>query len=321
MMAPPDSPGTTFFIHRGPLQAYVRAAILQARQSDTDADIVVLGDQTSGSIFLDAHGITTYGLLDDYAKEAREFAERFRFEGNNGFDYELLNFQRWFYVHEYCETHGIEGPILVLDSDAFLFMPVHEVVPRLATDMTVVDRVGPQFTYFLTRRSLATFTQFLTQSFLSDSGFQRLKDFVTESGDAGLPHVSDMAAFGVYARDNALDDVGTTDRQDFMFCENIGSSQGLVMNTLGKRVSWRRGRRYFTTRDGRHLLAGGVHLQGGNKVLWPFFVDTPVRRKMRKLSPLDYRIARREALEKAVRIGLLKSAARLRKLISRNRAR
>jgi hypothetical protein len=187
--------------------------------------------------------------------------------------------------------------------------------------MTVVDRVGPQFTYFLTRRSLATFTQFLTQSFSSDSGFQRLKDFVTESGDAGLPHVSDMAAFGVYARDNALDDVGTTDRQDFMFCENIGSSQGLVMNTLGKRVSWRRGRRYFTTRDGRHLLAGGVHLQGGNKVLWPFFVDTTVRRKMRKLSPLDYRIARREALEKAVRIGLLKSAARLRKLVSRNRAR
>lgn len=320
-MAPPETAGAIFFIHRGPLQAYVRAAILQARQSDRDADIIVLGDQDLGSKSLNPLGISTYGNLDDHGKRAGEFARSFRFEGNNGFDYELLNFQRWFYVQEYCESHGIEGPILVLDSDAFLYLPISEVMPYLATDMTVVDRVGPQFTFFRSRDSLTTFTKFLSHSFRRDSGFQRLKDFVTDSGDAGLPHVSDMAAFGVYARDNALDDLGKAEREDFVFCENIGSSQGLKMNTLGKRVARQRGRRYFTTHGGRHVLSGGVHLQGGNKVLWPFFVDSAVRKKMRELSALEYQIARREALDKMVRIGLLKSAARLRKFVSGNRAR
>jgi hypothetical protein len=319
-VAPPDSVGTIFFVHRGPLQAYVRAAILQAREADSGSNIVVMGDHPLGANFLTSHGISSYGLLGEYKRGAMAFERVFRFEGRNPLGYTLGNFQRWFAVHEYCDRHQIEGPILVLDSDAFLYLPISEVTPHLTTDMTVVDRVGPQFTFFRSRDSLTTFTKFLSHSFRRDSGFQRLKDFITDSGDAGLPHVSDMAAFGVYARDNALDDLGKAEREDFVFCENIGSPQGLVMNTLGKRVSRRRGRRYFTTRDGRQVLSGGVHLQGGNKVLWPFFVDTTVRKKMKELSALDYQIARSEALDKVVRIGLLKSAARVRKLVSGHRA-
>lgn len=175
----------------------------------------------------------------------------------------------------------------------------------------------PQFTFFLTTEALADFTDFLTESFLTESGFDRLKDFVRESNDAGVPHVSDMAAFGVYARSHTLDDLGVAERDDVIFCENIGSSQGLVMSTLGKRVTTRQGRRYFTTLDGRHVLAGGVHLQGGNKDLWPYFVDTSVKRALAQHSPRDYADARRKAREKAFRIGLLKTSARVRTLLTR----
>jgi hypothetical protein len=312
LMTPIDNSGIVFFIHQGPLRPYVRASILQAHAANPDSSIVVLGDQPRDSLPTEIRSVIRYELLDDYSDRADSFAQIFRFEGNNGFDYELLNFQRWFYVRSFCEAHALTGPFLVLDSDAYLFVPLDAVAPHLSTPMTVVDSVGPQFTFFLTTKALADFTDFLTESFLTDNGFKRLKDFVRESKDAGVPHVSDMAAFGVYARSQKLDDLGSVVRNDVIFCENIGSPQGLVMNALGKRVTTRQGRRYFTTQDGRHVLAGGVHLQGGNKDLWPYFVDASVRRTMAQHSPRDYADERRKARQKAFRIGLLKTSARVR---------
>ena len=306
-----------FFVHRGPLQPYVRAAILQAHRADPHSSIVVLGDQKGESIPPDILSVVGYELLEDCSDQADEFAQIFRFEGNNDFDYELMNFQRWFHVRTYCEAYSVEGPILVLDSDAYLYLAVSEVAPYLSTAMTVVDKVGPQFTFFRNLKALTDFTAFLTESFSTDSGFERLDKFVRESGDAGVPHVSDMAALGVYARERKLEDLGDSNRKDFVFCENIGSPQGLVMSPMGKRVTKRHGRRYFTTLEGREVLAGGVHLQGGNKDLWPYFVDHTVRAALRRSSPLDYSHARRTARQKAFRIGLLKASARARNLLTR----
>ena len=309
--------GTVFFIHRGALQPYVQAAILQARAADSESSIVLLGDQARETVSPEILDETTHELLDNYSARADAFAKIFRFEGNNGFDYELLNFQRWFYVRSYCEAHSVRGPILVLDSDAYLFLAVSDVAPHLSTSMTVVDKVGPQFTFFLTPQALIDFTTFLTESHSTDKGFELLRQFVREWGDSGVPHVSDMAAFGVYAREHKLEDLGASNRKDVLFCENIGSPQGLVMSPMGKKVTKRHGRRYFTTLEGREVLAGGVHLQGGNKDLWPYYVDHTVRTTLRKSSPRDYSDARRTARQKAFRIGLLKTSARARNLVSR----
>ena len=317
LMIPADSSGTVFFIHRGPLQPYVRASILQALATDSDSSIVVLGDQPRELLPPEIRSVVGYELLDDYSDRADTFAQIFRFEGNNGFDYELLNFQRWFYVQSFCEARSLTGPFLVLDSDAYLYQAMSAVTPHLSTPMTVVDSVGPQFTFFLTTKALVDFTNFLTESFRTESGFESLKDFVRESNDAGVPHVSDMAAFGVYARSHNLEDLGAAERDDIIFCENIGSPQGLVMNALGKKVTTRQGRRYFTKQNGRRVLAGGVHLQGGNKDLWPYFVDTSVKRTLAQHSPRDYADARRKARQKAFRIGLLKTSARVRTLLTR----
>lgn len=306
-----------FFIHSGPLQPYVRASILQAHATDAHASILLLGDQPRESLPPEISPVVRYELLDDYSARAAAFAQIFRFEGNNRFDYELQNFQRWFYVRSFCEAHSLTGPFLVLDSDAYLYVPIDAVTPHLSTAMTVVDAVGPQFTFFLSVEMLTEFTDFLTESFLTESGFKLLRDFVREFSDSGVPHVSDMAAFGVYARFHKLDDLGAPERDDVIFCENIGSPQGLVMRTLGKRITKRRGRRYFTTQDGRHVLAGGVHLQGGNKDLWPYFVDTSVKRTLRHCSPREYADARRSARRKVFTVGLLKASARTRKLLTR----
>ena len=312
-----ENKGTLFFVHRGPLLPYVRAAILQAHATDPESTIVLLGDQPRDSLPDEVRAVMSYALLDDYSARANAFAQIFRFDGYNGFDYELLNFQRWHYVRAFCEANSLKGPFLVLDSDAYLYQPMDSITPHLSTPMTVVDTVGPQFTFFLTAKALSDFTDFLSESFRTESGFERLKDFVRESNDAGVPHVSDMAAFGVYARSHTLEDLGAAERDDVIFCENIGSPQGLVMSTLGKKVTTGQGRRYFSTLDGRRVLAGGVHLQGGNKDLWPYFVDASVRRTLAQHSSRDYADARRKARQKAFRIGLLKTSARVRTLLTR----
>ncbi len=107
-----------FFIHRGPLQPYVRASILQAHGADPDSSIVVLGDRPREVLPPEISSSIRYELLNDFSDRANAFTQIFQFEGNNGFDYELLNFQRWFYVQSFCEAHSLTGPFLVLDSDA-----------------------------------------------------------------------------------------------------------------------------------------------------------------------------------------------------------
>lgn len=316
-MRTPQNSGVIFFIHRGPLQLYVQASILQARATNPRSLIVLLGDQVRETLPSEIRSTVNYENLSNYSETSDLFAKIFQFEGNNSFDYELLNFQRWFFVHSYCERHSLDGPFLVLDSDAFLYTPMSAVEPQLTSPMTVVDKVGPQFTFFRSRTAISDFTTFLTESFSTDEGFERLTTFVRESHDLGVPHVSDMAAFGVYSKLHKLDDLGSSERNDFIFCENIGTPQGLVMGSLGKKIRTRKPHRYFSTLDGRDVMAGGVHLQGGNKALWPYFVDPSVKSALRKSSPLDYARARRAARKKALSVGLLRFSTRLRRALPR----
>lgn len=314
------SNSTIFIVHRGPLETYVQAAILQARAEDPQSSIVVLSDQPRRFASPEILSRVEYRLLDDYATSAAKFAEIFRFDSNKPVDderfaFELFNFQRWFYIRSYCEAHSLTGPFLALDSDAYLYLPMREVTPHLASAMTVVDKVGTQFTFFERFKAITDFTDFLTECFTTNDGYETLVRHTLELSDPGVPHVSDMVAFGVFSRMLGNEDIGASNRTNFIFCENIGSPQGLKMNFLGKKLTVRKGRRYFTTFEGVKVIAGGVHLQGGNKVLWPYFVDPKVRTAMLRSSPHDYHRARRIARRKAFEIVLLKASARMRKFL------
>lgn len=307
--------GTIFFAHRGPLQLYVRAAICQAHAANPHSEIVVLGDQPAGSLAPEIRNIVTYGNIRDYSAGADEFAKVFRADGPNSFSYELMNFQRWFFVESFLDRHSVEGPVLLLDSDSFLYITVNEVISKMQTGMSVVDEVGPQFTFFRSRKDVAEFKDFLLASFTFPEKYALLQNFVWKFRGEGLPNVVDMAALGYYAQQRKLDDFGKPHRLDFVFCENIGSSQGLQRGPIGKKITIRRGERYFTTHDGRRVRAGGIHLQGGNKLLWPFFVDAGVNRTLKNLHPHQFHAARREALSKGLTVGFLKLAARGRTMI------
>lgn len=309
----PEEHGTIFFVHRGPVAAYLVAAALQARLANPATAIIFMSDQPEkglGDVLRQA--VTTVSLRD-FSTGASRFAQTFRFDGINSYDYELMNFQRWFLIEEYCAVEKIKGPILMLDSDAFLYLSVKLVAEGLTSHQTVVDDIGPQFSFFSDSSAVSAFTRYVTGVFSTPENFSAVKNFVDDYANPGLPNVSDMAVLGLYAQENHLEDLGKADRTDFIFCENIGAPQGLRSGALGKKIQWEGRLRFFVTPNGAKVLAGGVHLQGGNKVLWPFFVDGPVHRGIFSDTPLEYLSAIARAVGKATHVGLLRVAARLRR--------
>lgn len=311
-MKAPGEVGTVFFIHRGSVESYLTAAILQAHSASPESQIVFLTDQPVDLVPSTVRQVAAIAAMTDFAAQADAFAGIYKFEGINSYNYELMNFQRWFFVAEFCQFRKIVGPALVLDSDAFLFLPVKLVMSELGTDQSVVDEIGPQFSFFSSPSALDAFTNYLFSIFAQPNRLLELEQFVEKYAHPGLPHVSDMAALGQYALLNGLEDLGRPGRTNFVFCENIGSPQGLEIGHMGKKIQRRGGQRFFVTAAGRRVLAGGVHLQGGNKVLWPFFIDVQVRGKMLRAGPVRYFFSFWKAMRKVANTLGIRLMGRLR---------
>jgi len=303
------------FLHHGPIPLYLSAAVLQAKTSNPGEHVVLLSDQVEGAI---------PKLLNRNVEQIQPppshsalplFRERYRHDGGNSREYEQRCFERWFHILDWVEARGDTEHVLYLDSDALLFLPLTDIADGVHAQMTVCNEVGPQFTFFRTPREVRHFTDFLLNQFKNDSTFQELEIYVREFAGEGLPHVSDMAALGLYGSLNLVEDIGDPSRANFVFCENIGSSQGLKMGVLGKAIRTQNGRKYFVRPNGSQVLAGGVHLQGGNKVLWPFHVSRQVHAALLMDNPWKYANSLRSAAVKAFSVISLRLASRFRRIL------
>jgi hypothetical protein len=301
-----------YFVHSGAIPSYLVGAALQAHLANPQGEVVLLADDEIKDIPAALRGPVTISPLTDYIERAKRFAGIYSHRGNNSMAYELLNFQRWFIVLEHLERHPTAGPIMYCDSDAFLYLPVSQVAASMTTAMSVCSHVGPQFTVFTSVQPLREYCDFITIAYSSAHALKEIQSFVEVHEASGLPHISDMATLGVYAERHQLDDIGDPERHDFVFDENIGSPQGLKLGLLGKRIRRRRGTKRFIRPSGREVIAGGVHLQGGNKALWPLFVGFPVLLLLSRKQPHLLSRALLDALKKACRVVFLRAGQRSR---------
>jgi hypothetical protein len=88
---------------------------------------------------------------------------------------------------------------------------------------------------------------------------------------------------------------------------------------LGKQIRTRSGRKRFIRPTGEEVIAGGVHLQGGNKTLWPLFVGVPVLLLLSRKQPRLLSQALLDALRKACRVVFLRTGERSRIALRRFR--
>lgn len=264
------------YIHKG-TSPFIKPSIEQTRKSNPNAPIYFLGDYEN-RVYLDffkSRNIKFY-LIENYSKSANRFREVYRHSGSNPYEYELFCFLRWFIIRDFLADFSGIDKFIYLDTDAILYIDMNIVFSSMRYEMSVCDVCGPQFLFFKTISALNSYCNYITDSFVSDAGYKVLSDYVAELNDPGIPHISDMVTLGGFSRIQPLHNLSNIDRGDYFFCENITTSQGLRMATFGKKITKIDDTRYFIKIDGGIVRAGGVHLQGGSKVLWPFYVDLSV---------------------------------------------
>lgn len=308
------SPSWMFFVHRGPLPPYLQAAIMQALTSNRESEAVLFCDDHVLPTILRRRSRLKVLAINDFSRRAEAFAKLYSHHGKNPYSYTLGNLQRWFIISEFLESRKEDFPFVYLDSDAFLFADIRHVLGSFSTQMSVCFEVGPQFTFFKNKAALREYVDFIEYSFSNEKGLEGLQDFVDRRSDHGVPHIGDMVTMGRWAEIKELEDLGKVDlkRDLHIFDENIGTSQGLKLGILGKKLITKSGTKYFLDLTGMPVLAGGVHLQGGNKLLWPRFVSHTVHIAFLRAEPISYLAALVAMIQKALLVILSKAMGNLR---------
>jgi len=266
--------GTIIFIHRGN-QFYLKPALAQARVSNPLVRIVLLGDNSNsdlGASFCKKYKIDHF-LIDNYFQSAKKFEQIYQHQGKNPYQYELFCFQRWFVMLDFVKEHCPKGNFVYLDTDVIIYINIFDVFKVIKSEMTVCNRVGPQYSFFKSVDALESYCEFINYSYKNSIGFDKLKSFVSDFNNSGMPHISDMTTIGVYASENDLDDLGDCNRTDFFFDEIISYPQCMKKGVFGKKIIKKYGINYFQKSNGQLIKAAGCHLQGGSKALWPLYCD------------------------------------------------
>lgn|SRR3989338_4958031 len=107
------------FIHKG-YSAYSYFSLKQARHSNPDTDIYLIGDKSN-----DRFNFIRHVLMDDYSHRASSFGKVYKHYSTNSHQFELFCIQRWFILSEFMEKER-EKSIFVCDSDLMIYCNISE---------------------------------------------------------------------------------------------------------------------------------------------------------------------------------------------------
>lgn len=135
------------FIQKGS-NNYFSKVYNQARNENT---VLVIGDNTSP---------IKQALIKDYSNRADEFSGIYQHLSTNGYDMELICFNRWFILQEYMKNKGIDI-CLHLDSDVMLYAKAETEFKKFEQfDFTLSHRCCGSNSFF-TLKGLSEFCDFV----------------------------------------------------------------------------------------------------------------------------------------------------------------
>jgi hypothetical protein len=121
-------------IHKGD-SPYLAYAIAQAKTSNPESKIILLGDK-GNSYYL---GVEHY-YYEQYFSEAKKFSESFEYKYFPSYQHSWILFchQKYFFLREFCKLHQIKQ-FLLIDSDVMIYDRIdHYFVRNADVKMTVV---------------------------------------------------------------------------------------------------------------------------------------------------------------------------------------
>jgi hypothetical protein len=147
------------YFHEG-FSPYLPFALRQARISNPDARIILLGDYQNR-----IQGIQyEHYLLSDYEGRHQEFLNCYRHFHPGDLGDERRCIERWVYLSEFLKKQQIEE-FLFLDSDMLLFSDVGEILSKSRGYDAAGAPMFWAFCYFLKKNLVADFTDWIFQQY------------------------------------------------------------------------------------------------------------------------------------------------------------
>lgn len=185
---------TIVYVHKGN-PFYLRLSIEQARKSNPNAIIILLGDESNSTIKNVKHF-----YVKDYFNRAAKFDNIYENYSPNSRNYELFCFQRWMVIWEFQQQHPeYNDGFVYCDSDTLLFDDVIYDLNQLGDSPLALEGiVGPAFTFF-NKGTLSNFCDTIEWFYITKEGKDYISRFIEEKHKRNAIHgFSDMYAFEYY---------------------------------------------------------------------------------------------------------------------------
>ena len=247
---------------------YLRYSLAQAKESNRDSTIYLLGDTTNDCYdFVDHHSFL------DYHEGADKFAKIYRHFSTSPYRWILFVFQRLFMLKEFMVANKMER-CLHVDSDVMLYANVTEDQKKFDQyDFTVSHRMACSIFYVNRVEALEDFCQFLIDIYTKKDRYHYDKmvgHYAVRNKNLLEGGACEMNAFEYYGVSHfgLIGEVSLI-MDGSVYDPNISMPYpGFEMENGTKKLIWRDGNPYgIYLRSGRLIKFNSLHCQGSAKQL------------------------------------------------------
>jgi hypothetical protein len=259
-MAPP-----IVFFHQN-FEPYLAFTVWQARQTNPDSPVYLLGDAANDLTSLGA----THVPFHDFAPEAREFIALYKHLSTHELECERLCFERWFYLLGFLKKFPFEE-FYFLDSDYFLLMNIEPARVQWA-EYEMGGVLAYAFAWFSRPQIIGQFCSFVLNRYRDPAQILSWRN-------APLPGISDMTLWMMFIKQPGFRHLDLRrPRNGLVFDDSLSNQTGFRMRGQIKELT-RRGGKCFGWHEKTNEPAqfAGLHLQGYlSKRIGPLFTGWPL---------------------------------------------
>ncbi len=262
---------TIIFVHTGNAY-YLELALAQAKISNPNADIILLGDKSNNK-----YSYIKHYLISDYFESARDFGEVYFNYSPNKEEYELFCFQRWFVINDFLIKHKITDTVLYCDTDTLLFHDISQHSNLFSKYWATIEKDGTPCFVFINLSNIKKFCEIVKKLYSTDSGKAIIQKYISYLKSNNKKYgISDMTAWKYFQTlypDNVIyiDKPILDSSNDVIFCydHNINCEDGFMYKNGKKEIQIINNIPYGIYNDGKKVMFCGLHFQGQAKLIMP----------------------------------------------------
>ncbi len=182
------------FIHASN-SSYLRYSLLQAKTTNPQSDIFLIGDQSNN-----CYKFVQHKFLSNYLYGATEFAKVYKhFHNINPCLNELVSFQRWFILRDFMMLNNLDK-CLYIDSDVMLYTNVTLEQNKFSEfDLTLSHSSSPHCNFINNFSALEKYCNLVFGLYTDSSTLEYLEKMMQEYSQKKLfGGVSDMSVFKAF---------------------------------------------------------------------------------------------------------------------------